>query len=778
MKKNRLLFGLVFGWFCMVAVSSDAMAKSALETVKIEQTIEDVCVIPDKYNTGCNGNLTKVVMDAENGTTINGVLFIAGSNATRHVLDFYYRNKEISGTVTIENCDFSDYSLWVYNTEKVDREIHVVFNNCNFSGVSTARNIGKVSFTFNHCTFRNFNGGNSTFNKCQFGKSYSDGMVPFQNVHVNDCFFTDMGSIAATGKEIHTDGVQIYGYKDVDVLDVSYTNCRFEIPPVSPAGSTAYINACIMLQLEFANAKDVLFRDCIVNGGGYSIYAESKYEGLTFDNVVFQGIRFGAAKKYGVFYPKIDPAISIKDISGTDNLYIGSVWKEAGETHLSVTNDTNQERTLQIYTDTSQYTYTIPACPLGSEMADAITYADLPFDVDIVLPQDCRYVVCYDTTINGYGRQIRFMNWSEEEVYFESDLIYGLTACGDDILLEGSCGKTVKFTLTKSGVLTLTGTGSTESYHSQKFPAWSDYTEYIKEIRVEEGIEGLGGMIFRNCTGVKVVSLPESLTSIGQRAFGGCVSLKELILPANVKEIGKAVFSGTVLQEIYYSGNDWDSVVVATDNDNLAHKVVYYQNGQVLYRIRYVLNGSEDAIVTHENPGTYAKGSEFLLSIPVRNGYIFEGWYLDEGFSKKIEGITKADYGNKTIYAKWSPVPAVQQPIDTDRENATVDSKAENSEKVILKKIKGLKIKKLKKKRVQISWKRDKSATGYQIAIRIGTKGKYKIVKNIKRNQITRYIKKNIKKGKGYYVKVRAYKSMDSKKVYGKYSAVKKIRMK
>lgn len=783
MKKKRLLWGLIIAWICVVAAGSNVWAKQASEIEKIEQTAADINVIPDKYNTGCTGDLTEVAMNAENGTTVNGVLFIAGSDATRHVLDFYYRNKEISGTVIIENCDFSDYSFWVYNADKVEREIHVVFNNCNFSGVSTGRTGGNVSFTFNHCTFRNFNGSNSSFEWCQFGKSYSDGMVPFQNVHVNNCFFTDMGSMAASDKEIHTDGIQIYGYKDVDVLNVSYTNCRFEIPPLSPEGSTAYINACIMLQLEYANAKDVLFQDCIVNGGGYSIYAESKYEGLTFENVAFQGIRFGAAKKYGVFYPKIDSTISIKDVSGTDSLYIGSVWKEDGETHLSVTNDTNQERLLQIYTDQNQYTYTIPACPLGSEMTETMTYGEMPFDMDIALPEDCQYVVCYDTTISGYGKQIRFMNWSGEDVCLESDLIDELTAHGDDILLEGSCGTTVTFTLTKSGVLTLSGTGSTESYHSQKFPPWSDYTEYIKEIRVEEGIESLGGMIFRNCTSVRVVSLPDSLLGIGQRAFGGCVSLTEITIPANVTELGKAVFSGTIIQEIYYAGTDWDSVTLAADNENLAQKVVYYQNGQVLYRLYYVLNDSDQTPATHENPATYAFGSEFIFSTPVRSGYTFEGWFLDEDFTKKIEGIAKTDSGNKTVYAKWSQAPVVQ--TDSGVEGSGSGNGADGSgssngveeQEILLKKVKGLKVKKLKKNRVQIRWKRDKTVTGYQIAIKTGGKGKYKIVKTIKKNKTIRFIKKNLKKEKKYFVKIRAYKVVDGKKVYGKYSSAKKVQM-
>ena len=101
----------------------------------VEQTEQDIRVIPDKYNTGCSGNLTTAILDTTNGTTINNVLFIAGSGntGTRRVMDFYYRNKDITGTVYFENYDFSEYPLWAYNLDKVDRQIKLVFNNCKFS---------------------------------------------------------------------------------------------------------------------------------------------------------------------------------------------------------------------------------------------------------------------------------------------------------------------------------------------------------------------------------------------------------------------------------------------------------------------------------------------------------------------------------------------------------------------------------------------------------------------------------------------------------------------
>ncbi|MBO5088475.1 MAG: leucine-rich repeat protein [Lachnospiraceae bacterium] len=796
-------------------------ATSSSTGVLITGNIYDERVIPDKYNTGCTGNLTKVQFNQ----TINNVLIIPASNNTRFVLDFYYRNKNIAGTVCIENYDFSDYSLWSYNEDKVERNIHIIFRNCKFSSVATGKGAGKVSFTFDHCTMNSFNGSNATMNRCQFGNSYSDGLVPFQNVRVNDSFFTDMASIAASGKEIHTDGTQIYGIKDIDVSNVHYNNCRFEVPPVCPLGSTAYVNACIMLQLEYSNANNMSFTNCIVNGGGYSIYARGKGEGFTFDNVKFDNIRFGCAMKYGVFYTDIHPDIDIKNIGATDSLYIGSVWKDDGKTHLSVTNDTNQERTLVVYTENGAHTYTIPACTKGSELTSDVTYNKLPFDQDVVINEDCQYVVCYDHTLEGCAKQIRFMNWSETDVYIADTTIKKLTNGAEDILISGSCGKNVTYTLTKSGVLTLSGTGNTDNFHSTKFPGWIAYVDYIKEIRVEEGIVGLGSMIFRNCYSVQKVILPNSLKTIGQRAFGGCVSLKSLTIPANVIEIGNAVFSGLVLQEIYYDGENWENVQQGTGNEQLETKVVYYENGSIKYRIIYILNDSDVEKASHNNPVSYVPGEELMLEKATRPGYVFLGWYMDEELTKRVDSITKDSSSNIKLYAKWEQEPVIFKKntvtvvmgkkinnIKSIPVNATSTSYVSNNKKVATvdrkgvvkgikpgkalitattngvkssfvvyvspKKITGVKATSLNNKTVRITWKKDKKASGYQIVMKTGTKGKYKSIKTIKKNKTVRFTKKRLKKGKKYYFKVRAYKSVDGRKIYGPYSKVKKITIK
>lgn len=84
--------------------------------------------------------------------------------------------------------------------------------------------------------------------------------------------------------------------------------------------------------------------------------------------------------------------------------------------------------------------------------------------------------------------------------------------------------------------------------------------------------------------------------------------------------------------------------------------------------------------------------------------------------------------------------------------------------------VKKLKLKKGGKKTAKLAWKKVKGAKGYQI--KYSTSKKFKKsktkTKTSKKNKIT--LKKLNKKR--YYVKVRAYKKVKGKKVYGKYSSV------
>lgn len=589
----------------------------------VSENDADIRIMPDKYNTGCNDELTHFPMDTENPMMIGEVLIIPSGGGSTFVLDFGYRNKEITGTVYIENYDFTDAIFRSYHEDLCDREVKVVFNNCKFTNVLTGRPECNISYEYNNCSFDSFSGSNAFFNRCQFGHTYKDGIVPFVDVEVNDCFFTDFTSMV-TDSGAHIDGTQLYGIEGIDVSRVYFNNCRFEMPALALEGTSAYVNACIMLQLEYSSGNNIQFNDCRVNGGGYTVYAESKFENLTFENVKFDGLTFGDANRFGIFYPKINENIEFRDIGRTDSLYIGSVWNDEKGMHLSVTNDTKEERILVVQTDKGIYEYVIPHCYTGNEYKDnhSMLYTDFPFDLDIVIPADCTYAVCYDNTTEGFGKQIRFVNESSKQVVLSEEMIARVASKkGSDILQSGMCGKEVSFTLTYDGVLTLSGSGVTEDFHSKKFPEWVANKGFIKEIVVEEGVTGLGNMIFRDCMSVEKVSLPESLLSLGGYAFGGCTGLEVFAFPANIRSVGNDVLSGTVLSRVTYDGcdEDWDWVEVGSGNENWLDKLEVVRVG---LRVRlaereatYVYTGSaiEPDIVVFNNKDRLVKGVDYTV---------------------------------------------------------------------------------------------------------------------------------------------------------------------
>ena len=168
---------------------------------------------------------------------------------------------------------------------------------------------------------------------------------------------------------------------------------------------------------------------------------------------------------------------------------------------------------------------------------------------------------------------------------------------------------------------------------------------------------------------------------------------------------------------------------------------------QKKYKITYKLNKGKN---NKKNPKTYTSAKKVVLKKPTRKGYAFKGWYTNSNYTKKITSIKKGSKKNYTVYAKWS--------------------------KVKVKKTTGLKVTNTKGKNLVVKYSKVSGAKGYQITYATNskfTKSK-KVVNTTKR---TKTIKK-LKKGKTYYVRVRAYKKDSTgRKVYGKYSKVMKVKI-
>lgn len=83
------------------------------------------------------------------------------------------------------------------------------------------------------------------------------------------------------------------------------------------------------------------------------------------------------------------------------------------------------------------------------------------------------------------------------------------------------------------------------------------------------------------------------------------------------------------------------------------------------------------------------------------------------------------------------------------------------------------------KKKLKFTWKKDSTVSGYQIQYSTSskfTKSKTKTAAVSKKNT-SKTISK-LTSGKKYYVRVRAYKTIDGKKIYGSWSSVKSVKVK
>lgn len=89
--------------------------------------------------------------------------------------------------------------------------------------------------------------------------------------------------------------------------------------------------------------------------------------------------------------------------------------------------------------------------------------------------------------------------------------------------------------------------------------------------------------------------------------------------------------------------NTWDYL-----SDMSFHEVWTLHN----YSIEYELNGGINDV---SNPATYTLEDLVVLNAPQREGYAFEGWFSDSGFTSEVTVINGEDQKDYVLYAKWTP---------------------------------------------------------------------------------------------------------------------------
>ena len=367
------------------------------------------------------------------------------------------------------------------------------------------------------------------------------------------------------------------------------------------------------------------------------------------------------------------------------------------------------------------------------------------------------------------------------------------------------------------------------------YPSANNNNSYV----IPDGVMTIGKMAFYSCKSLTDVTIPDSVTSIGNNAFASCSALTSITIPDSVTSIGnnaldncKSLTSITVDENNkYYSSKDG----VLFNKDRTVLILYPRSNNRKSYIIPDSVTTIEDWAFESCNSLTGILIPDSVTSIELNSFSWIEtltlfankGSYAEQTLAKWLPFktiITAAPskvstnlYKNyDTLKVSWSKVAGADgyyvyykkstwksyQKLGTttalsyskakltdgaqykfavypymnigDQKYMTKNSKSSDYV-YTLKKLNKPGVKKSSRSFVRVSWNNIPGESGYQIARSKSSTKNFKIVKRVSKNYKSTKIK--TPRYKKYYYKVRAYKTVNGKRIYVPWSSGKSYRL-
>lgn len=313
--------------------------------------------------------------------------------------------------------------------------------------------------------------------------------------------------------------------------------------------------------------------------------------------------------------------------------------------------------------------------------------------------------------------------------------------------------------------------------------------EKLKNITIGSNVKYIQGDAFSGCVSLEEIFIPHSVEELGREngghgAFENCTSLKKIVIGTGMKSIYDNSFRGsTSIKEIYFCGDLPEFLGTETFPGVVA--TAYYPRGNKTWKPSKLSNqGGQIDWVEWDVPITYSK--------PVINSIINKS----NGIKITWEKVAKADgyyLYRKAADGEWSSPIKVSGTTYTDKK-ATVNGrkyqyKIKAYDGDVTSSVSAVKTKYYVKRtapktlttqsggKITVKWEKNSVASGYQI--RYSKKSDFSsyttksVGKSITSKKLT-----GLKKSTKYYVKMRAYKTVNGVKHYSAWSSVKSIKTK